>query len=332
MINVSQQFSDKINNIYFYSFSLGAPDSGNSFSFKAFLTDFSDQFNTNWTPQEIYGRMDPVFTYKNTIRKINLAFDVPSYDTAEAELHARTADKLIRALYPVYNIKPGGRGTALLTSPPLFKIKLANLILNVSVPEAVNSVNAKESGLLGWIDGFNFKPELESGFFVEPNIKGAQTSGKVYPKLFKVSFGFNVIHEHDLGSYNDAAGKRQPRLTVDKLPSEAFAHAFERVVATPPKEENSTTTTNKEDAPKTETRAAVFASVRNEDLTSRQGQGLIITGDQIAAMEEVAAIGEKQRKEEEERVKSLKSPQELLREQEDKDSFLFKLGNLLTGG
>jgi len=338
MINVSQEFSNTINDIFFYSFSLGedVPGTGLSFSFKAFLTDFGDQFNTNWTPQEIYGRMDPIFTYKNTIRKISLAFDVPSYDTAEAEMNAKKADKLIRALYPVYTIKEGGQGTALLSSPPLFKIKLANLILNVS---AKNTDNPKTSGLLGWIDGFNFKPELDSGFFVEPSLNGSPAAGKVYPKLFKVSFTFNVIHEHDLGSFNLSEKNRQPRLKINDQYSNAFAHMFERNDGKKPTEETPQTKPDEEKPPSTppknSTSQAVLMYVRAQ--STGEGLGPIQAGTRpiqapisSADLDTKGMVG-KQTAEEEERRRTQKSAQQLLKEQQDRDSLSYRIGSWLFG-
>jgi len=206
-----------VNEIYFYSFSTNS-----FFNFKAYLTDYSDQYQSNWTPQDIYGRMDPIFTYKNTVRKITLGFDVPSQNKNEAASNTSRADLLIKSLYPVYNYREGVVGSALIGSPPLFKIKFANLIANVT--KNVEENNPSVSGLLGWIDGFNFKPELDSGVFVEGSI--------VYPKLFKVNFTFNVIHEHALGNTTRPNGVRVTRLEDN---SQAFAHSFDtRYTPAPP--------------------------------------------------------------------------------------------------
>jgi hypothetical protein len=186
MINIADSFKGNINEIRFYSFSISR-----EFSFKAFLTDFNDQYTTNWNSQEIYGRMDPIHTYKNTTRKITLGFDVPNFDVKEAIENAKNADLLIRSLYPVYETNKG-LGTAILSSPPLFKIKFANLITNVAYSkDSSDNITAENGGLMGWIDGYGFKPELDSGFFIE--------KGKLFPKLFKVNFNFNIIHEHPLG-------------------------------------------------------------------------------------------------------------------------------------
>ncbi len=181
MSNPTGLNTSDINYITFRSIS-----SGQEFKFSAFLTNFSDDYKSNWNSQEIFGRMDPVYTYKNTVRKIAIGFDVPSYDIDESKRNTIKAEKLIRGLYPVYKELPNGRGTAIITTPPYFKIKFANLIDE-----------------LGWIDGFSFKPELESGFFFDKD--------KVLAKLFKVSFTFNVVHSKALGFKVDEEGNKTVR-------------------------------------------------------------------------------------------------------------------------
>ena len=216
----SAVFDSVVDDIFFYSLS-----TEKEFIFKAFLTDFNDQYTTNWNSQEIYGRMDPIYTYKNTVRKITLGFDVPSYDILESIINANRAETLINSLYPVYTSEGSG-GTALISTPPLFKIKFANLIINASVEDAPAATSAKDAGLLGWIDGFAFKPETDSGFFIEeksvrPPLDRSPT-GRLFPKLFKVSFTFNVIHEHALGTLG---GEKAPRVSITNMPS-SFSHQF----------------------------------------------------------------------------------------------------------
>lgn len=209
-----------VNEISIYSFTLNR-----QITFKTFLTEFSDDYKPSWNSQEVYGRMDPIYTYKNTVRKISLAFDVPSYDLEDAVENSIKADKLINSLYPVYDESVAsstgadsrtGLGTATLSSPPFVRVKLANLIKNANREE---DGDAKTTGLLGWIDGFNFKPELESGFFV-----GSQNNF-LYAKLYKVSFTLNVVHEHALG-YTVKSGRHVPRVTVKGDTSNPFPHSY----------------------------------------------------------------------------------------------------------
>lgn len=259
-----EMLKNSVNEIRFFSFSTNT-----YFNFKAFLTDFSDEYKTNWNKQDIYGRMDPISTYKNTVRTITLSFDVPSANIYEADRNARNADALVRSLYPVYNEYNGKLGTALIGSPPMFKIKFANLIANTT--KDVSSDDPLESGLLGWIDGFNFKPELESGFFSEDDslTEAYQNISEqinytpfnmLYPKLFKVSLVFNVIHEHPLGTKKDGDFK----VTRVKDGSRAFSHFYEPIPVLAPEG------SQEAPAPKTRTQestAKMLILVSNNDPT-----------------------------------------------------------------
>ena len=49
-------------------------------------------------------------------------------------------------------------------------------------------VNKSYVGLLGWISGLSWKPNLEMGMFA--------TGKNFYPKVIAISFTFNVLHEH----------------------------------------------------------------------------------------------------------------------------------------
>ena len=72
--------------ICIYSFS-----TNEEIEFEAFITDFSDTFTTNWTPQDIYGRMDPIPIYQRTKRSIQFDLDLPSNGIAQS---IEIADKL----------------------------------------------------------------------------------------------------------------------------------------------------------------------------------------------------------------------------------------------
>ena len=51
--------------------------------FKSFLTAFNDQFTSNWNSQELYGRMDPLYTFQNTNRVITVSLGIPSVSYKE---------------------------------------------------------------------------------------------------------------------------------------------------------------------------------------------------------------------------------------------------------
>ena len=160
--------------------------------FKAFLTDLSDNFQSSWNSEQVYGRMDPMGSFQNTKRVITVGWDIPAASLEEAQSNMEAIRSLTSMLYPTYSANPiTVEGEASFTtansisSSPLVRVKFANLI------SKGEGRTAKDSGLLGWIDGVNIQPQIEQGFIIKNN--------KHYPKLYKMSITLNVLHEHDLG-------------------------------------------------------------------------------------------------------------------------------------
>ena len=100
-------------------------------------------------------------------------------------------------MYPVYqSLDPNNTSGKVLTSPPLFRVKFANLITNTSKGDSAMGSSAKDYGLLGTIQGFTYSPDLESGFFTSnDNAHG----GDLLPQTISLSCDFSVIHDHELG-------------------------------------------------------------------------------------------------------------------------------------
>ena len=172
--------------------------------FPAFLTDFSQTFDANWNTEEVFGRMDPIATYQGTKRTISLGFDLPAGSSKEAKRNLKGCSKLIKMVYPIYNKQD------ILAKPPLVRIQFANLIksdIGIDHDEDgevsrnfINDAGEREFeiidnekatpkvfGLLGWISGLSWKPNLEMGMFT--------TGEELYPKVVSLSFSFNVLHE-----------------------------------------------------------------------------------------------------------------------------------------
>jgi len=157
--------------------------------FKAFLTAFDDQYTSKWTPNSVYGRMDPIATFENTTRRLNVSFGVPSYDNIEAKINFDKLTRLITMLYPVYQEQSGGSASQIVGAP-LLRMKFGNLIMKANLASSSDVVTG---GLLGYLDGINFTPNFEAGF----HDKGA--SGTLIPMEFSLNCSFNVLHEHGLG-------------------------------------------------------------------------------------------------------------------------------------
>ena len=198
-------------------------------AFKAYITAFSDDFSSNWSSTNVYGRMDPVYNYENTTRKITISFDVPSFDVEEAAWNSTKLAKLIQYTYPVYNatndnntFKQGINRHIVQT--PLIAAHFGNLMqgLTPSVP------------LPGFLEGASVTPDIEAGVFeyrddpsLTTSVASALTTaladikestsatkglikqkaaglaiGQEYYffKLYKVNLTFNPIHSQLLGS------------------------------------------------------------------------------------------------------------------------------------
>ena len=165
--------------------------------FKAFLTDMQDKFKSEWTADKVYGRMDPLATFQGTDRTISLGWTVLAYSGKEAEENMKKMSQLISMCYPVYGGQnTSTKGAGQISGAPLIKIKFANLITGLgsnSQSKDKSSLNsAASNGLLGWIDGITFKPNLDAGFF-DPS------PGQLFPKQIDLNCEFHVLHEHPLG-------------------------------------------------------------------------------------------------------------------------------------
>lgn len=214
---------DSIYKIYIYSTSTDT-----RVSFPLFLTAFSDSFKSNWNSTTVYGKMDPIVNFKNTTRSISVGFDVPNESLGEAQVNMANIDTIIKGMYPVYVSEYGdkGGGSYVVASPPMYRVKMSNLIANASDITDFNpqSDSKLRSGLLGYIQDFTFNPDIGNGFFIDSETKN------ILPKLVKVSFTLNVIHEHPLGT-EKYKNELLPRITpLDNLSSYTFPHKFENNV------------------------------------------------------------------------------------------------------
>jgi hypothetical protein len=140
--------------------------------FAAFLNSFNDSFKTNFKSQAVYGRMDPIVNYQNTTRTLSIGFTVPASSQEDAINNLDKMSSLIKFQYPEYTNSENVSG---ISSPPMCKMKFQNL--------------ANEYGdfLYGFFAGVDFVPTNESGYFIDDN-------NNLYPKEFKVSLAFTVLH------------------------------------------------------------------------------------------------------------------------------------------
>ena len=190
--------------LYFYHV-----PTGREVLFKAFLTTYEDSFQSKWSSERVYGRNDPIHTFQGTERSISLAWDVPAASYKEGKENFVNASTLYAMLYPSYEPRGGveGEKIGIISGAPLIKIKFGNLIIDASavIDTSTNYAHqtARDAGLLGYIDGLKFSPDLDSGFFDggEPNQPQNQSTapGELIPQTIKLSCNFHVLHSHPLG-------------------------------------------------------------------------------------------------------------------------------------
>jgi hypothetical protein len=147
--------------------------------FKAFITDYQDDFKIDWNSEKVYGRADPIMTYKNTARNLSVSWDVPSAGLADARQNLKRAAQLMRFCYPAYEDQ-GNAST--ISKPPLLRVRFKNF-----------AKNASSNGLIGAVQGFAFKPVIDDGFWDPPGADG------LIPKTLQFSCEMTVLHENPIG-------------------------------------------------------------------------------------------------------------------------------------
>jgi hypothetical protein len=154
-----------------------------SVAFPAFLTSFTETYNSNWNPVSVFGRMDPIYSFQQTSRSISFAIDIPSADVAEAKANLESVRFLTKFLYPTYQNK---RNATTISKAPLIRIKFVNLI--------GRGADGNGGGLLGKIQSVNVNPDIQAGFFDPQQV--------LYPKILKLDITLDVIHESNPGGWS----------------------------------------------------------------------------------------------------------------------------------
>ena len=179
--------------------------------FKAFVTQFAEQYNSDWNQESVYGRMDPIETFRGTRRSISLAWTVISHDEDESFENLKKVSKLLQFLYPSYSIQSktyNESGFGVLSAAPLLRLKFMNLIQTTRDKKSSEFANkfaqsnagdtaqsfgsVATGGLVGRTSGFNVVHELNDGTTMIPGPIAA-------PKRMSISCTFYPIHEHGLG-------------------------------------------------------------------------------------------------------------------------------------
>ena len=175
--------------------------------FIAYIDSLNDSFNTSLTPTQPFGRPDPYYIWKSNRRSIRVTFSIPSSSVTSGLDNLNNLSWFLASLYPTY--KDTQTATSIAASP-MFRVRFSNLIC---------SSTKDGQGLLGVIRNVGVNHQVKEGFIgIQPKNMGssfANTAGKVLkeagfdsvsegkkflmPKLIKISFGLDVVHDHSLG-------------------------------------------------------------------------------------------------------------------------------------
>lgn len=218
--DVHVDLSDAYANFQHYTISFEHIGSSKTVHFKAYVKEYSEAFNCNWTPTAVYGRTDPIQNYSGTTRRINLTFDVPAASVGEAYENMGRISKLVQMLYPTYTQSTFGQGR-IIGQAPLVRVKMMNLITKeragtidasmdkraakkqqdlamgqLSPNETLDNYKTAPSpslGVIAAIGSINYRSDLSKIQIFE---KGPNT---VLPQSLTVTLSFDVIHEETLG-------------------------------------------------------------------------------------------------------------------------------------
>jgi len=169
--------------------------SSREINFKAFITNFTQNFQTEWGREAVFGRNDPIMTFKSTGRRLAVSFQIPASTLTEARINLNRINNLAQFMYPAYERSDRANTIA---KPSLMRIRFANLIGNMSRGE---SPHAKESGLLVAVSSLTIVPSFDDDGFFDPG------TGKLFPKLITIDMDMTALHEHDLGWDDTPGGK-----------------------------------------------------------------------------------------------------------------------------
>jgi len=209
--------------------------SGRTIYFKAFIETYNETFSPDWAEETVYGRMDPIYQFKNTTRNITIGLAIPAASRSEAFQNLAKVQALTQFLYPNYT--QVGSATTIAQSP-LLRLSVMNLAksqkswapnLTHYVPDPANpgawilqeqpgasrlvyegeregvvfeSVGggAITEGLLGVMKSLTINHNLEGDKgVIETTPEDSNADGGILPKLININFDFGVIHEHHLG-------------------------------------------------------------------------------------------------------------------------------------
>ncbi len=186
--------------------------SGKSVYFKAFITAFNETYSCDWGREAVFGRIDPIYMFKQTDKRISLALAVPAASDSEDYENLGKVQMLSQFLYPAYtNIE----SATTIAQSPLIRIKVMNLL------QSTTGQADSEASPWDLMTSYTSKPDASAGqlgvinsLSVNHNLDRADAGviergpNTILPKHIELNLEFSPIHESPLG-WQDGESKNQ---------------------------------------------------------------------------------------------------------------------------
>ena len=168
--------------------------------------EIGQTFSPSYQKSAVYGRMDPIVTYKNTTRSMQISFKCQAHHVFDKPSgvinNIRNINVLTQLLYPTYfqhGTTVKGDPAAILGAPPFFRIRYGNYV--GSFDQGGSFMGESESGITGYIESFQHKLGR-----IPKNVafgkQGNDAGYRALPREIGVTFTFHVIHDKLVGWYN----------------------------------------------------------------------------------------------------------------------------------
>lgn len=189
------------------------PELAETMAFRAFLDDYSDDFNADWNEFQYNGRAEPFFTYKGFKRDISFSFKVAAQSRVEMMPLYRKLNYLVSQTAPEYkNLRMRGN---------FMKLTIGDLVDRT--PGIIRSVGLK------WQKDYPWEIALDKG---NAEVLGQDTDMLILPHVLDVSVKFTPVHsfvpQRALRGSDGKIKELSPfiipsSINGDRLPSEDWA-------------------------------------------------------------------------------------------------------------
>ena len=179
---------------------------GEQVYFKAFVTAYNETWASDYTSESVFGRLDPIHTFKQTVRNITLSFVAPASTVSEGYDNMNRLNRLRAFLYPTY-VEHNNALT--INQTPLVRMTVMNLLVGqgpggysqknyrsmFSVSDSSSNPIDATYGALVIITSLNVNYNIDS-----PDVGVFQNNGgcTILPKTLEISVEFKVIHESNV--------------------------------------------------------------------------------------------------------------------------------------